>query len=137
VSAILALTASDFPDQAPFCSENTAWAIAWSEEPYAPRSSNEVQQQIRQRELRMHAGLLRDVVGSPFRQVALEGAWLTPSVVALARSIYEKGDFGGLPILADALEEAGCSRSAILLHCRQEGPHIRGCWAVDLILARK
>jgi hypothetical protein len=86
--------------------------------------------------------LLRDIFGNPFRPVALDPRWLTSSVVDLARSIYEAdprqdgGYMDGLPILADALMDAGCDSEDLLNHCRGAGPHVRGCWAVDLILGK-
>jgi hypothetical protein len=80
--------------------------------------------------------LLRDLIGNPFRPVAVATAWLTATVQALAQGIYEERAFDGLPVLADALEEAGCTGSDILGHLRGSGPHVRGCWAIDLILAK-
>ena len=56
--------------------------------------------------------------------------------MALARTIYEERAFDGMPVLSDALEEAGCNDADILDHCRQAGPHVRGCWVVDLILGK-
>ena len=55
----------------------------------------------------------------------------------LARTIYDDRRFDLLPILADALEEAGCGDAEILAHCRGPGPHVRGCWAVDLVLGKE
>jgi hypothetical protein len=82
--------------------------------------------------------LLRDVWGNPFRPPPrVEPAWLTwqgGTVERLARSIYEERRFANLPVLADALEEAGCTDADILDHCRGLGPHVRGCWVVDLLL---
>jgi hypothetical protein len=72
--------------------------------------------------------LLRDLFGNPFRPVACDPAWRTPSVRRLAEVIYEEGAFDRLPILADALEEAGCDNADILSHLRGPGPHVRGCW---------
>ena len=80
--------------------------------------------------------LLRDIFGNPFRPVALEPAWLTSTVLALASGIYEERAFDRLPILADALMDAGCDHADILDHCRGDGPHVRGCWVVDLILGK-
>jgi hypothetical protein len=80
--------------------------------------------------------LLRCVIGNPFRPVAFDSAWRTPSAFALARTAYEERRFEDLPLLADALEEAGCTDEAILTHCRGPGPHVRGCWVVDLVLGR-
>jgi hypothetical protein len=80
------------------------------------------------------ASLLRDVVGNPFRLVPLDPMCLTPSVVQLARSIYEEKAFDHLPTLGRTLEEAGCHDTEILRHCQSSGPHVRGCWVVDLIV---
>jgi hypothetical protein len=85
---------------------------------------------------RQVAGILRDVVGNPFRPVAVQAAWLTPTVVSLAQRVYDSRDFSGLPVLADALEDAGCDSADLLAHCRGPGPHVRGCWAVDLLLGK-
>ncbi len=82
-------------------------------------------------------GMLREVFGNPFRPASLDPRWLTPTVVDLARAIYEDRVFERLPILADALMDAGCDNEAILQHCRGPGPHVRGCWVVDAILGRK
>lgn len=78
--------------------------------------------------------LLRDIIGNPFIKNHLATEWLTPTVKALALGIYEQRAFDRLPILADALEEEGCMDVEVLLHCRREGQHVRGCWVVDLIL---
>jgi hypothetical protein len=82
----------------------------------------------------MHCALLRDIVGNPYRPATLDPAWLTPKVTALATSIYNDRAFDRMPILADALEDAGCDNSHVLEHCRGPGLHCRGCWVVDLIL---
>jgi hypothetical protein len=81
--------------------------------------------------------LWRDVSGNPFRPITLDPAWKTPAVVQLARSLYEERRFEDLPILADALEEAGCQDAAALGHCRGPGPHVRGCWVLDLLLGKE
>lgn len=81
--------------------------------------------------------LLCSVVGPlPFRPVVIAPAWLTASVRGLADSIYRTRDFSGMPVLADALEEAGCSDAEILGHLRGDGPHVRGDWVLDLILGK-
>jgi hypothetical protein len=76
------------------------------------------------------------VFGNPFRPVQLNPSWLTPAVCSLSRTIYDERRFEDLPILADALEEAGCLHSDILNHCRGPRLHVRGCWAVDLVLGK-
>src|SRR5205085_12433942 len=88
----------------------------------------------RREEQLKQAALLRDIVGNPFRPVALDPAWRTAAVVGLAEAIYAGRAFDRLPILADALEDAGCDNPDVLAHCRGPGPHVRGCWVVDLIL---
>jgi hypothetical protein len=83
--------------------------------------------------------LLREIFGNPFRPGTLEPAWLTwhdGTVPKLAQSIYERTDSVSLPILADALEEAGCSEATILEHCRQPQEHVKGCWVLDRILGK-
>jgi hypothetical protein len=87
--------------------------------------------------LRRSALLLRDIFGNPFRPVTTDSGWLTPRVVTPARTIYDDRAFDRLPILADALEEAGCTNADILAHCREPGPHVRGCWVVDLLLGKE
>src|SRR5262249_19732568 len=83
------------------------------------------------------AALVRDLIGNPFRPPnALNPAWRTPDVLGLARSAYYERAFDRLPILGDALEDAGCTDAVILDHCRGPGPHVRGCWVVDLILGK-
>ena len=75
--------------------------------------------------------LVREVFRYPFRPLSVELAWLTANVVGIARLIYADRAFDRLPILADALEDAGCTNADILNHCRQPGEHVRGCWAVE------
>jgi hypothetical protein len=82
-------------------------------------------------------GWLRDIFGNPFRPVAFDPAWRTDTAVSLARHIYESRDFSAMPILADALQDAGCEHEAILAHCRDlHQVHVRGCWVVDLVLGK-
>ncbi len=68
--------------------------------------------------------------------MTIDPAWLTFPVVLLATSICQDRTFDRLPILADALEDAGCDNPDILTHLRSDGPHVRGCWALDLILGK-
>jgi hypothetical protein len=79
----------------------------------------------------------RDILGNPFRPVAIGPAWRTSTVVALARGIYDEKAFDRMPILADALQDAGCDNDDVLSHCRGGGPHVRGCWVVDLLLGKE
>ncbi len=82
------------------------------------------------------AHLIRDIFGNPFRPAVIDPAWLSSNAVALARTIYEERAFDRMPELADGLDAAGCHDAEILGHCRQAGPHVRGCWVVDLILGQ-
>jgi hypothetical protein len=92
-------------------------------------------------EQRCKTALVRDLFGNPFDPVTLTPAWRTPTVIAVARAAYEERhlpggelDAGQLAVLADALEDAGCTNPDIPGHLRGPGPHVRGCWAVDLCL---
>jgi hypothetical protein len=80
---------------------------------------------------------IRCVFGDPFRVVAVDPEWLTGTVLALARRADEGREFGVLPILADALQDAGCDDEELLAHCRRDEPHANGCWVVDLLLGRQ
>jgi hypothetical protein len=111
-----------------FCSEDAfvaaTYTLAWAcgDEPVAERGCAE---------------LLRDVFGNPFRPVTADPAWLSSTVTAMARGIYADRAFDRLPILADALQDAGCDHEDVLAHCRGPGPHARGCWVVDLALGKE
>jgi hypothetical protein len=101
--------------------EEIPWHVAWAQAKEA------------------HCQLLRDIFGNPFRSVAVDPSWRAwdgGTVVKLAQRIYDERAFDRLPVLADALEEAGCSDPYILNHCRQSGEHVRGCWAVDALLGK-
>jgi hypothetical protein len=80
--------------------------------------------------------LLRDIFGNPFRTVTFDPDWRASTAVALAQQMYDSRDFAAMPILADALQDAGCENADILDHCRGPGPHVRGCWVVDLVLGK-
>jgi hypothetical protein len=92
-------------------------------------------------EKKSHCDLLRDVLRPlPFRTVTVSPTW--PSwhgglLVSMAQRMYAGRDFGDMPVLADALEEAGCTDPDILWHCREEGAvHVRGCWVIDILLGK-
>lgn len=89
-----------------------------------------------QRERAVQCDLFRDVFGTPFPPARLDPAWRTTSVLGVAQTAYELRRFEDLPILADALEDAGCSDDVILDHCRRPAAHVRGCWVVDGVLGR-
>jgi hypothetical protein len=80
--------------------------------------------------------LLRDIFGNPFRPITPNPSWLTSTVVSLANGIYVEKAFDRMPILADALQDAGCDNEDILNHCRQPGEHVRGCFVVDSLLGK-
>jgi hypothetical protein len=81
--------------------------------------------------------LLREIFGNPFRPVVVAPEWRSDTVRAIARGVDEEGAFDRLPILGDALQDAGCEDGQVLRHCRGPRPHTRGCWVVDLALARE
>jgi hypothetical protein len=88
-------------------------------------------------EARAQTTILRDVFGNPFRPVAFNAAWRTDTAVSLALQMYESRDFDAMPILADALQDAGCDSEEVLNHCRDaKQVHVRGCWVVDLVLGK-
>ena len=80
---------------------------------------------------------LRCIAGNPFRPVHFSPEWRTATPVSLARTMYESREFGAMPILADALQDAGCDSEDILAHCRDATQaHVRGCWVVDAVLSK-
>lgn len=86
------------------------------------------------------AEVLREILGNPLRQTAVDPGWLHRNDGAaqkLAQVIYDERAFERMPILADAPEEAGCFDEEILGHCREAGSHVRGCWLSDLLLGRE
>jgi hypothetical protein len=80
--------------------------------------------------------LLHETIGNPFRPVTINPSWLTSTVLALAEGIYADRAFDRMPILADALQDAGCDNADVLKHCREPREHVRGCWVVDLLTER-
>lgn len=88
--------------------------------------------------LREQAHILRDVTGYLYHPLVVTPTWLFAHggdiVRQLAQAIYQDRTFADLPILADALEDTGCTDGVILDHLRGPGPHARGCWVLDLIL---
>lgn len=88
-------------------------------------------------ELLHQVRLIRDIFGNPFRTINFNLTWRTDTALSLAQQMYDSRDFGAMPILADALQDAGCDDDDILNHCRTEGVHVRGCWVVDLVLGKE
>ena len=84
--------------------------------------------------------LLREIISNPFRPITINPAWLNwndGTVRRIAQSIYDEKAFDRMPILADALQDAGCDNEDVLSHCRSDGPHVRGCWALDILLGKE
>ena len=102
-------------------------AIWGLEREAAPAKPNLFRKSLRQAQ----TPLIRDIFGNPFRTVVFDSRWRTADVTGLARAIYEDRAFDRLPLLADALMDAGCADEQVLGHCRSDGPHVRGCWVVD------
>jgi len=81
--------------------------------------------------------MFRDIFGNPFRPVSFDASWRTSTAVAIAKGMYDSRDFSAMPILADALQDAGCDNDDILNHSRAaDGVHVRGCWVVDRVLGK-
>jgi hypothetical protein len=118
-----------------------AWQEAMAEAATdAAERAQEARDAIRVRERSAQAALLRELFGpTQFRTPAVDRsvlAWNDACVTKLAEAIYDGLAWDRLPVLADALEEAGCTDTDVLAHCRQPGDHVRGCWVVDLILSK-
>lgn len=132
-TAVLNATAHDAHVAAGLAFRSVAYAAALD------RSPDDIAATL-QDELKSLATLLRDIFGNPFRPVEVHPSWILWEggwFKRKAQTIYDERRFADLPLLADALQEAGCTDADILAHLRSPGPHIRGCWAVDLILAKR
>jgi hypothetical protein len=87
---------------------------------------------------RQRGSMAKDIFGNPFRPVIFSPAWRTDTALSLARQMYESREFSAMPILADALQDAGCDNEDILTHCRDDNAaHVRGCWVVDLVSGKE
>src|SRR5207248_6194618 len=116
------------------------------EEPYVPPGHSPHKRRFwgaEKAEQVAQIALLCDVCGHPFRPAVVRVGPLTPDVLRLARAAYEDRllpsgsmDATRIAVLADALEESGCADAGLLGHLRSEGQHVRGCWAVDLLLGK-
>jgi hypothetical protein len=118
-------------------STQRARAILAALQPHALASAREVTRETQHLVRREQCEVLRCLFPNPFRPVAFSSSWRSETVVALASAIYAERAFDRMPILADALEEAGCDHADVLSHCRGPGPHVRGCWAVDGVLGKE
>jgi len=83
------------------------------------------------------AKLMHDIFGNPFRPISIDPPWLTSTVVDLAQAIHQEKAFDRMPTLADALADSGCESEEIIAHCLSQGPHVRGCWVIDLLLGNE
>jgi hypothetical protein len=106
--------------------------------------ASEDQRAAEEDERKAQCALVRDLFDDPFHPLALDSAWRTPDVLSLARAAYQERilpsgvlERARLALLADALEDAGCTDEVILAHLRGEGPHVRGCWALDLVTGKQ
>ena len=80
--------------------------------------------------------IFRCIAGNPFQPHVCDPIWRTLTALAISKQMYDTRDFGPMPILADALQDAGCESGDILSHCRGSITHVRGCWVVDLLLGK-
>ena len=121
-------TLAYFPPPPPL--DPRLWARNWARRDFGSRARPSVPPDA-------VARMIREVFSNPFRPAARDPSWLTSTVVALADGIYADRAFDRMPILADALMDAGCHDEQVLGHCRGPGPHVRGCWVVDLVLGKE
>jgi hypothetical protein len=124
------LTATCFP------ASEAKFAAAQAADAFSGEDHRNPDIRASQAEKAVQCSLARDIFGNPFRPVAVDPRWQSENVLALATGIYADRAFDRMPILADALEEAGCDNADILNHSRGPGPHVRGCWVVDLVLGK-
>jgi hypothetical protein len=104
-----------------------------------PREEAEAAATATAEENGIQCDLLYEVFGNPFRPVILDRRvtlWNDGCVVRLARHIYEERRWSELPILGDALADAGCASEELFAHLYQGCDHVRGCWALDVVLGR-
>jgi hypothetical protein len=135
-AALSASSISDFPAATSWLAAiNAAECAVVCAAKKAPRSpGGALKSAARSAERKEQAILIRDIFGDPFRPVTLDSTWRTATVVQLAQALYDARNFADMPILADALEESGCTSRELLDHLRGPGPHVLGCWAMDLVL---
>jgi hypothetical protein len=136
-------------DQEKYQAWQSAWDSAWLQQGYHLSEAKNIAdanmpaewvasgKSASSAERKYQSLVFRDIFADPFRLVTVEPSWATPSVVQLAQAVYDDRAFDRLPILADALHEAGCDNADILDHCRKPGEHAKGCWVVDLLLGKQ
>jgi hypothetical protein len=130
-SAVISAVSESGRDAAVVASDRAAVAAGLER---GERVEPERLEPFRQAEREQQVGALRDIFGNPFCPASFSTTWRTDTAVALAKQMYDTRDFSAMPILADALQDAGCDNEDVLSHCREPGPHVRGCWVVDLVL---
>lgn len=136
-AALAAAEPSGSRDELTEMSSFTDAATAASYDPLTPLDQPcFTRKDLERDELKHQAALARCIFGNPFRPVTFNPAWRTDTTVALAQQMYDSRAFGAMPILADALQDAGCEDKQVLSHCRDAGPHARGCWVVDGVLGK-
>jgi hypothetical protein len=136
--AAAALLAESPYDAARRCRELLIQHVAQEEAYGVPPGQNEARYTAaaRAEESRRQADIVREIIANPFRPLEMPRAWLAANDSAarhLATHIAAEQRFEDLPILADALEDAGCNHDALLRHLRQSSGHLRGCWALDTV----
>jgi hypothetical protein len=135
-------------ESAKFAVQDAAWQQSWDATEADVRATfpeligkpswrNLIRNKVQAREENEQAALVRDVFGNPFRPVCFSPEWRTDTAMSLARTMYDAREFSAMPILADALQDAGCDSDDVLNHCRGDGPHVRGCWVCDLVLGKQ
>ncbi len=112
----------------------------WRKTPHSYADLPDTKRKVQQ----CQCDLLREIIGNPFRAIDHDRTWLTATVITVAQAVYDERilsnchfDLHRLAVLADALEEAGCDTPEILDHLRSPGPHVRGCFPLDLLLGKE
>jgi hypothetical protein len=132
-------------EQRPRAVSDTLWASSFASKTVLYSKCGEVMTEYpppwSEEECLRQAILLRDIFGNPFQPVPHVSPailhWNNGIIPKLAEAIYQGGAFNRLPNLADALEKAGGVADKVLAHCRHPGPHVRGCWVIDLLLGKE
>jgi hypothetical protein len=117
-----------------------AYARAREEKTEVVESPEDFERTHETAERKRQAAYARCIFGNPFHPIILNPAWLSwhgGLPVSMTQRMYDSRDFADMPVLADALEEAGCQDQDILTHCRSGSEHVRGCWVVDLLLGKE
>lgn len=125
------------PRMARPATEDPFWLFAVAEDVSVIATENQTDPDVRAQLRQTQAHLLREVVGNPFRTIQVDPAWWTwndGAIVKIAIILHDEEGFDRMPILADALEDAGCTDAGMLSHCRGPNQHLRDCWLLDLLL---